>query len=124
VGLEILPGALLVFLGGGIGAALRYGANQLALALLGPGGFPFGTLAVNFIGSIAIGFAAAWLPEGQGRLFVATGLLGGFTTFSAFSLETVALWQRGEAAGALAYVAASVLLCVGGAAAGLALASR
>jgi fluoride exporter len=119
-----MTGFALVFLGGGIGAALRHGANQLALALLGPGGFPLGTLAANLIGSIAIGVTAALLPEGQARLFVITGLLGGFTTFSAFSLETVALWQRGEIVGALAYVFGSVLLCVSGAAAGLALAGR
>jgi CrcB protein len=119
-----VTGLALVFLGGGIGASLRYGAYLLALALLGPGGFPYATLAVNLVGSIAIGGVAALLPDGPVRLFVATGLLGGFTTFSAFSLDAVALWQRGEMIGAIAYVAASVILCVSGAAAGSALAGR
>ena len=113
---------LLVFLGGGLGAALRHGVNQLAAILLGPGAFPVGTLFVNVAGSLAMGAVAALLPDGQFRLFLATGLLGGFTTFSAFSLDAVALWQRGEQAGAAAYVAASVLLSIMGLVAGAALA--
>ena len=113
----------LVFLGGGLGAAARHGVNRLALAWLGPA-FPWGTLAVNVAGSLAMGlliglFAA--LETGQStRLFLTTGFLGGFTTFSAFSLDALALYQRGEPALAAAYVAASVLLSLAAIAAGLA----
>lgn len=117
-----MTASLLVFLGGGIGAALRHGVNQLALLLLGAGAFPFGTLTINVAGSFVMGLVAALLPEGPMRLFLATGLLGGFTTFSAFSLDAVQLWQRGEQAAAAAYVIASVLLSIGGLAAGLTLA--
>ncbi len=97
-----MAGALLVFLGGGIGALLRYG-----LALAAPG--PLTTLAINAVGSFAIGLLLA-APSGPLRLFLVVGLLGGFTTFSAFSLEALQLWQRGQSALALAYVLGSVLL--------------
>ena len=111
--------ALAVFLGGGLGAVLRYGIGKWTLAWFGSG-FPVGTLAVNIVGSLAIGLAIGAL-DGVGqsaRLFFVTGLLGGFTTFSAFSLDTLTLWQRGEAGTALAYVAASILLSLGACAAG------
>ncbi|MEN3972718.1 fluoride efflux transporter CrcB [Sphingomicrobium sp. XHP0235] len=111
--------ALAVFLGGGLGALLRYGVGKWTLAWFGSG-FPFGTLAVNVVGSLAIGLAIGAL-DGIGqtaRLFFVTGLLGGFTTFSAFSLDTLTLWQRGEAGTALAYVAASIFLSLGACAAG------
>ncbi|MCM8558256.1 fluoride efflux transporter CrcB [Sphingomicrobium sediminis] len=111
--------ALAVFLGGGLGALLRYGVGKWTLAWFGSG-FPVGTLAVNVVGSLMIGLAIGAL-EGVGptaRLFFVTGLLGGFTTFSAFSLDTLTLWQRGEAATALAYVAASVVLSLAACAAG------
>ena len=107
---------LIVFLGAGIGGALRHGVNSLALRLLGPG-LPYGTFAVNVLGSFAIGLLAGWFAfrgdTGQGmRLFLTTGILGGFTTFSAFSLDTVLLVERhayGLAAGyAVGSVAASV----------------
>lgn len=106
---------LLVFVGGGLGALLRY------LAALAVGG-PLATLTVNLAGSFAIGLLAAMIPgeETQLRLFFMTGILGGFTTFSAFSLDAIALYQRGQPAAALAYVAATVLLGLA-AAAGLAL---
>jgi len=90
-------------------------------------GFPYGTLGVNILGSFMMGALIAWLAfraEGGGqdlRLFVATGVLGGFTTFSAFSLETVLLWERGEAGLAALYIALSVMLSVAGLAGGLAL---
>ena len=108
----------LVFLGGGLGAALRHAANQTAVALFGAG-FPFGTLLVNIIGSAVMGVLAGWVAARsafppQLSLFLATGLLGGFTTFSAFSLDTVTLWERGDHGLALAYAAASVLLSIGG----------
>ena len=109
---------LLVFLGGGLGAALRHAANQAALALFGAG-FPFGTLLVNITGSTAMGLVAGWLAirsalPPQLSLFLTTGFLGGFTTFSAFSLDAVTLWERGDHGLSLAYAAASVLLSIGG----------
>ena len=103
--------ALAVFFGGGLGALLRYGVGKWTLEWFGAG-FPVGTLAVNIVGSLAIGLSVGAL-DGLGqeaRLFFVTGLLGGFTTFSAFSLDTLTLWQRGEAGSAIAYVAASVIL--------------
>ncbi|WP_255553909.1 fluoride efflux transporter CrcB [Sphingomicrobium clamense] len=111
--------ALMVFLGGGLGALLRWGVGKWTLAWFGSG-FPIGTLAVNIVGGLVIGLAIGAL-EGVGqpaKLFFITGLLGGFTTFSAFSLDALALWQRGETATAALYVVASVLLslaaCAGG----------
>lgn len=111
--------ALAVFLGGGVGALARYGVGKWSLAWFGSG-FPVGTLAVNVVGSLAIGLAVGAL-EGVGqpaKLFFVTGLLGGFTTFSAFSLDTLTLWERGEAGLALAYVAASLILSLAACAAG------
>src|SRR5688500_14035690 len=102
----------LVALGGALGAACRHLVNLGALRFFGPG-FPVGTLTVNVLGGFLMGFLAGFLAlrsetGGQGlRLFLATGILGGFTTFSAFSLETVQLWQRGALGGALVYVLAS-----------------
>lgn len=109
---------LTVFLGGGIGAALRHGVNVAAFKLLGAG-FPFGTLAVNIAGSFAMGLIVEWFalkadPGQHWRLFITTGILGGFTTFSAFSLDTALLVERGVPATALAYALLSVLASVGG----------
>jgi CrcB protein len=106
--------ALLVFVGGGLGALLRY------LAALTIGG-PLATLAVNVVGSFAIGLLAATLPldPHPARLLLMTGLLGGFTTFSAFSLDAVALAQRGHLGHAFAYVALTVTLSLAAAAVGL-----
>lgn len=103
---------LLVAAGGAIGAAGRHLVGLLALRHLGAA-FPYGTLAVNVIGSLVMGLFIAWLarhePQPSGvRLFFATGVLGGFTTFSAFSLEVALLWQRGAAGLAALYVAVSV----------------
>ncbi len=106
---------LLVFLGAGLGGAGRHGVNVAAFRLLGPNAFPYGTLAINVAGSFLMGvvvglFAARSAGGGQDlRLFLTTGVLGGFTTFSAFSLDAISLWQRGEPAAAAAYVGASVL---------------
>jgi len=117
----------LVALGGAIGAACRHLANAGALRLFGPG-FPVGTLAVNIVGGLLMGLLAGSLAlryagGGQGlRLFLGTGILGGFTTFSAFSLDAVALWQRGDPALASAYVIASVALSIAALLAGLSLA--
>ena len=119
--------SLLVFLGAGIGGALRHGVNLGCARYCGVA-FPWGTLTVNVAGSFIMGALAAWLAlrAGEGwsqplRLFLATGILGGFTTFSAFSLDAVLIWERGEAGHAAAYVAASVVLSIAGLVAGLAL---
>ena len=111
-----MTAALLVFAGGGSGALLRY------LATLAIGG-PLATLCVNVAGSFAIGLLAARLPlDSHAARLLMTGLLGGFTTFSAFSLDTVLLAQRGQPGAALAYAAASVILSLAAAALGLTLA--
>ena len=116
---------LLIFLGGGIGSILRHAVNQKSAALLGVN-FPWGTLCVNIIGSIAMGLLAGWFAfRGEGgqmlRLFLATGILGGFTTFSAFSLDAALLWERGQAAAAGMYVAGSVVSAIVGIFVGLAI---
>ncbi len=105
---------LLVFFGGGLGAALRHLVNMAAMRLVGPG-FPWGTMAVNILGSFVMGLLIEMLARRfnastELRLFVATGILGGFTTFSAFSLDFAVLWERGAMAPALAYALASVVL--------------
>lgn len=111
----------MVFLGGGIGAVLRHGVNRAAAGWFGLG-FPVGTMAVNVVGSFLMGLLAGVLPgPSQGwRLFLATGVLGGFTTFSAFSLDAVTLWQRGQVGTAALYVGGSVLLSLAAIAAGAA----
>ena len=90
--------------------------------------FPWGTLTVNVMGSFVMGLIAGWLAlrAGDGwsqhaRLFLATGILGGFTTFSAYSLDAVLLWERGQISAAALYVAGSVVLSIAALAAGLAL---
>lgn len=119
--------ALIVFLGAGIGGVSRHVVNMLASAWVGTA-FPYGTMAINIVGSGAMGLAVGWfaLKAGEGwaqdaRLFLTTGFLGGFTTFSAFSLEAVLLWQRGESGMAIVYVLGSVLLSVAALVGGLAL---
>lgn len=117
-------GYLIVFLGGGLGAALRHGVNQLAANTVGTR-FPYGTLFINVSGSFVMGLIVAWLAfktkgETQDwRLFLTTGILGGYTTFSTFSLETALLYERGEASLAALYVGASVALAIAGLFAGL-----
>lgn len=113
----------LVALGGAIGASLRHLSGVVALRLMGPG-FPWGTMFVNVLGSLAMGLFIGWLVKKAGvsnelRLFVATGILGGFTTFSAFSLDVVNLFERGEMASAAGYIVGSVLLSVTAVFAGL-----
>ena len=115
---------LLVALGGALGAVARYLTGLAALRLLGAG-FPWGTLAVNVAGSFAMGLLAVTLAHvGQTRLapLLMTGFLGGFTTFSAFSLDALTLWERVDALAAAAYVTASVILSLAALAAGLTLA--
>jgi CrcB protein len=99
---------LLVAGGGALGSVLRHLVSVASIALLGAA-FPWGTLAVNFLGSAAIGIAGGLGVQGEWRLLLVTGLLGGFTTFSAFSLETGLLWQRTPWLAVL-YVAASLTL--------------
>lgn len=117
---------ILVFLGAGVGGALRHMVNLGAARAFGIG-FPWGTFAVNLIGSCVMGLLAGWLASRAGeswsqplRLFLATGILGGFTTFSAFSLDAVLLWERGEPGLGAAYVAGSVVLSIAALLAGLA----
>ena len=114
---------LIVFLGAGIGGAARHGVNVAAVRLLGYN-FPYGTLAVNIAGSIMIGLLAGWFahkgdPGQAWRLFLTTGILGGFTTFSAFSLDAALLYERGQVGMAALYVAASVVVALAGLFAGL-----
>jgi len=122
-----VTGYLLVFLGAGVGGVFRHGVNVAALRAFGPG-FPWSTLAVNVGGSLLMGILAGWFALTTGatwtasaRLFLATGVLGGFTTFSAFSLDAVLLWERGQGGLAAFYILASVALSVGALVLGLAL---
>ncbi len=114
----------LVALGGAIGAGGRHLVGLATLRLFGPG-FPVGTLTVNVIGGLLMGLAAGYFAlryEGGGqdlRLFLAPGILGGFTTFSAFSLDAFLLWEQGQAFAAILYVALSVVLSIAALAAGL-----
>ena len=113
---------VLVFIGGGLGAAARHAVNRAGLALLGHG-FPWWTLVINVAGSFLIGLLAGLfgaLETGHNaRLFLITGFLGGFTTFSAFSLDALTLWERGAALQAGFYILASVVLSLLAAAIGL-----
>lgn len=120
----VLTPWLVVFLGGGIGSALRHGVN-LAGTRIGTG-FPFGTLFANITGCFVMGLLAGYFAfRGEAsqtmRLFLLTGVLGGYTTFSAFSLDTLLLWERGQVPLAGLYVAASVVLSLVGVFAGMAL---
>jgi len=118
--------ALLVFFGAGIGGVLRHGINLLSAHWFG-GGFPVGTAFINVAGSVIIGVLVGWLAfhatedwSSSVRFFAVTGVLGGFTTFSSFSLETMLLVERGDTGLAMLYVALSVALSLAGAAGGLA----
>jgi fluoride exporter len=110
---------LLIFVGGGFGSMLRHAVNQTSAAMFGVN-LPYGTLSVNIIGSLMMGLIAGWFASrGDGgqllRLFLTTGILGGFTTFSAFSLDAALLLERGRSAIGILYVVASVaagIICV------------
>ena len=109
-----MTGYLIVALGSGLGGALRHGANILAARLFGTG-WPYGTFAVNVAGSLAMGLIAGYFAlKGTGSqrwlLFLTTGVLGGFTTFSAFSLDVALLYERGRLDLAALYVLASLAL--------------
>lgn len=107
-----MNGLFPVMIGGAIGAGARHLVGGAMLVRLGPG-FPWWTLSINVIGSLAMGVLISWLARSGGteaaRLFFGVGVLGGFTTFSAFSLEFWTLVERGQPAQAFAYVAASVI---------------
>lgn len=110
-----------VALGGAVGALARYLTGLGMVRLLGHG-FPFGTLVVNVVGSFFMGVLVVALAHLGGNRFaplLMTGLLGGFTTFSAFSLDAVTLYERGQAGLALMYVGTSVLVSLAALTAGL-----
>ena len=125
--METLQGYVIVFFGAGIGAMMRHAVNRIALAL--GSAFPWNTLAINVTGSLVMGLIAGWFAfkgeSGQHlRLFLTTGILGGYTTFSTFSLDAALLWERGQERAAAAYVAASVTASLIGVFAGLAIMRR
>lgn len=114
--------AFLVFVGGGLGAMLRYFVGLGAVRMWGAS-FPYGTFLINISGSFLMGVAAAlfsklianalsenWAP--MARLFLTTGILGGYTTFSAFSLDAMMLWEEGRMGAAAFYVFGSVGLSI------------
>ena len=116
---------LLVAAGGALGSVLRYLVGLWTLRRFGPG-FPWGTLTVNITGSFLIGVFAEAIARKFGaspemRVFLITGILGGYTTFSAFSLDTITLMERGELVTAAVYVGSSVLVSALAVFAGLAL---
>jgi CrcB protein len=116
---------ILVFIGGGVGSSLRHSINLASARWLGTA-FPYHTFIINITGSMVMGLIAGYLAfRGEAsphwRLFLMTGILGGYTTFSAFSLDAALLYERGEIAMALFYVVGSVLFSIAGLFAGLAL---
>lgn len=121
-----MNGYLLVFLGGGVGSVLRLGIYR-ATRLWVSSDFPWGTFAVNAIGGLAAGVVTGWLLSRSATandpwaLFLMTDILGGFTTFSAFSVDALSLIQRGAVAMAVAYIIGSVLVSILAASAGFAL---
>ena len=110
-----------VALGGAIGASARYLTNVATFRFFGPG-FPWGTVVVNVLGSFLMGVLVVVLAQLSGNRFaplLMTGVLGGFTTFSAFSLDAVTLWERGEALYAFGYMAGTVSVSIAALVAGL-----
>ena len=111
--------------GGGIGSMLRHAANLIGASLFGLN-IPADTLFVNITGSLAMGLLAGWFAfrghsDQLTRLFLTTGIIGGFTTFSAFSLEAALLLERGHSVGAMLYVIGSVVIAIAGIFAGIAI---
>src|ERR1700720_171627 len=116
---------LLVFIGGGLGSCLRHAVNVICPRFLGSA-FPYHTFIINITGSTVMGLIAGYLAfkgdtSQHWRLFLMTGILGGYTTFSAFSLDAALLYERGEIGLSLFYVVGSVVLSILGLFAGLAL---
>lgn len=109
--IPLMPPVLLVALGGALGSSARYGFGRAMLALI-PGAWPWGTFGVNLVGGLLIGALSATIGRGLAaephRLLLGVGVLGGFTTFSSFSLETAGMLSNGETARALGYICASV----------------
>lgn len=118
-----MNGLFSVMIGGALGAGARHLVGGAMLARLGPG-FPWWTLSINIAGSLLMGLLVGWLARSGGseaaRLFFGVGVLGGFTTFSAFSMEFWALFEREQSTQAFAYVAASVIGAVAACGIGLA----
>jgi CrcB protein len=111
---------LWIALGGALGSIARHAGNGIAARLLGVG-FPWGTLLINVLGSVIIGFAAATMRNDgrfaageSARLFLMVGICGGFTTFSAFSLQTLTLMQGGQWGAVAGNVSLSVVMCLVG----------
>lgn len=120
---------LIVGLGGALGSMARYGVGLVAVRLTPGTTWPWATLSVNVVGGLLMGLLVGWLAQrGQGgeglRLFAAVGVLGGFTTFSAFSLETALMIERRQFGMAATYVGLSVALAVGALIVGLMIARR
>jgi CrcB protein len=116
---------ILVFIGGGLGSTLRYIVNVVSGRLLGTA-FPYHTFFINITGSTVMGLVAGYFAfrsdaSQSWRLFLMTGILGGYTTFSAYSLDAALLYERGEIGLALFYVLGSVVFSIAGLFAGLAL---
>jgi fluoride exporter len=113
-----MMGYLVVFVGAGIGGAMRHGINIWVARLMGTH-FPWHTFVINISGSLVMGLVAGWFihrsdPTGHIRLFLTTGILGGYTTFSAYSLDAVLLWERSEPLLAALYVGGSVVAAIAG----------
>ncbi|NMN69853.1 fluoride efflux transporter CrcB [Rhizobium sp. 57MFTsu3.2] len=107
-------GYLIVFIGSGLGGMLRYAVGMLSIRVFGTN-FPYGTLGINVLGSAFMGivvgvFTTSNLTSQDAKLFLTTGVIGGFTTFSTFSLDAAVLWERGQQLAAAAYVVASVIV--------------
>jgi len=121
---------LLVAAGGGLGAAARYGLGLLAGRMAPNAAWPWGTFGANVLGGLAMGLLVGWLAFRAGaqqetiRLFAAVGVLGGFTTFSSYSLEAVLMIERRQLGLAAAYVAGSVVLATTALFVGLMIARR
>jgi fluoride exporter len=120
-----VTGYILVFVGGGLGSTLRHIINMVSARLLGTA-FPYHTFIINITGSTVMGLIAGYLAfkgvaSQPWRLFLMTGILGGYTTFSAFSLDAAMLYEKGEIGLAALYVVGSVVLSIAGLFAGLAL---
>jgi CrcB protein len=118
-----MMGYLVVFVGAGVGGAIRHGLNMGIGRVMGTH-FPWHTFAINIVGSLVMGLVAGWFtfradPTGHLRLFLTTGILGGFTTFSAFSLDAALLWERHEHLLAALYVGGSVAGALAGLGLGL-----
>lgn len=118
-----MMGYAVVFIGAGVGGTIRHFMNIHVARMLGTH-FPWHTFVINITGSLVMGLVAGWFAmkgagEGHLRLFLATGILGGYTTFSAFSLDAVLLWERGERLLAATYVGGSVALSILGLVIGL-----